>query len=164
MQGLAVALRPATSGEVAETMNALLTAVFSLFVKSRNYQWHICGSPFRNSHRLLEEHGDQLYSMLQPIVLQLRALGKTVFGPLGHLPTRPVLVDDDVDHKSAWSILLKLRDDNRALLPILRRAKVGCELRGDEENARLIEEWLHDANCRANELGETCDYPEPSWP
>ena len=152
-----------TERELADTMNTLLVAVFSLYVKSRNFQWHVRGSQFLDSHLLLEEQGDQLYFMLRPIVLQLRTLGRTMLGPISSLPSRRVVAEDEVDRACAGHMLLELRDDNRALMPLLRRALVEYEDRGDDSSRTLIEEWLDQAAQRANALWETQHSPLRRW-
>jgi starvation-inducible DNA-binding protein len=155
-----VGLTPATS--VAEAMNATLAIVFALYVKTRNFQWHVNGSQFPHCHSILEQQGDQLYSMIKPIVERVRALGSSVNSTIGHLTYKRIVLDDDANRVQAMNMLAELREENKVLIASLRRALSACVLQADAAAAGLLETWIDESQRRALDHLEGSEAAHPS--
>jgi len=139
----------------AAAMNSTLAIVFALYVKTRNFQWHVGDTAVQDCHLMLEEQGDQLYSMIEPIVARVRALGISVFGSIGRLNHRRMVLEGEADRVQALNMLAELREDNKALIASLRQASAAYRLRGDASVAGLLDTWIDEARQRTQDLHES---------
>lgn len=141
-------LRPAASKEIAASMNGILADVFALYLKTKNFHWHMSGPHFRDYHLLLDEQADQLYAMTDPIAERVRKLGGTTLRSIGHIARNQRILDNDADYVEPSDMLAELREDSKALTARLREAHNVCDQHRDIATASLIEVWIDDTERR----------------
>jgi starvation-inducible DNA-binding protein len=133
----------------------MLADVFALYVKTKNFHWHVSGPHFRDYHLLLDEQADQLYATTDPIAERVRKLGGTTLRSIGQIHRWQRVKDNDADYVTPGDMLAELRDDNQALVARMREAHVVCEEHRDVATASLIEVWIDEAERRVWFLYET---------
>jgi len=141
--------------DVAGAMNAILADVFALYLKTKNFHWHMSGPHFRDYHLMLDEQGDQLFAMTDPIAERVRKLGGTTLRSIGHIARLRRIDDNDADYVEPADMLAELREDNKALAARLREAHGVCDERNDLATASLIEGWIDETERRTWFLFET---------
>jgi starvation-inducible DNA-binding protein len=141
--------------DVAGAMNAILADVFALYLKTKNFHWHMSGPHFRDYHLMLDEQGDQLFAMTDPIAERVRKLGGTTLRSIAHIARLQRVHDNDAEYVEPEDMLAELREDNQALAARLREAHEVCEERRDIAAASLIEEWIDETERRTWFLFET---------
>jgi len=114
---------------ISDAPNALLADVFALYIKSKNFHWHMSGPHFRDYHLLLYEQGDQIFAMTDDIAERVRKIGGTTIRPIGHVARLQRLSDNDADYADPLDMLAELREDNRTLLASRRETHGLCEER-----------------------------------
>jgi starvation-inducible DNA-binding protein len=134
---------------IAADLRVLLADVLTLFVKTKNFHWHVSGPHFRDHHRLFEEHAKQLLSMIDPVAERGRKLGHASLRSLAEATGLRRLSDDERTSLSARDMLQALLTDNRALARSLRATHSLCDRGGDVATASLIENWIDQAESRA---------------
>ncbi|MGO8977490.1 MAG: Dps family protein [Steroidobacteraceae bacterium] len=141
-------LGQAASENIAGSMNALLADVFALYLKTKNFHWHMSGPHFRDYHLLLDEQADQLYAMTDPIAERIRKTGGATLRSIGHIARIQRIKDNDADYVEPLDMLAELREDNMTLAARLREVhEVVDELR-DIATASLIENWIDETERR----------------
>jgi starvation-inducible DNA-binding protein len=136
------------SENIAGSMNALLADVFALYLKTKNFHWHMSGPHFRDYHLLLDEQADQLYAMTDPIAERIRKTGGVTLRSIGHIVRIQRVNDNDADYVEPLDMLAELREDNMTLAARLREVhEVVDELR-DIATASLIENWIDETERR----------------
>jgi len=148
-------LTSAATKDISAAMNAILADVFALYVKTKNFHWHMSGPHFRDYHLLLDEHADQIYAMTDPIAERVRKLGGLTIRSIGQIARTQRIADNDADYVEPSDMLGELGDDNRTLAGRLRQAHNVCEEYGDVATASLIEVWLDETERRSWFLFET---------
>jgi starvation-inducible DNA-binding protein len=141
-------LTRAATKEVGGAMNAILADVFALYMKTKNFHWHLSGPHFRDYHLLLDEQADQLYAMTDPIAERVRKLGGLTIRSIGHIGRLQRVRDNDAEFVEPSDMLAELRDDNKALAASLREAHNVCEEHRDIATASLIEVWVDETERR----------------
>jgi len=141
-------LNRAATKDVAGAMNAILADVFALYLKTKNFHWHMSGPHFRDYHLLLDEQGDQLFAMTDPIAERVRKLGGLTIRSIGHIGQLQRVLDNDAEYVEPSDMLAELRDDNKALAASLREAHNVCEEHRDLATASLIEAWIDETERR----------------
>jgi starvation-inducible DNA-binding protein len=141
-------LKPAATKDISGAMNAILADVFALYLKTKNFHWHMSGPHFRDYHLMLDEHGDQLYAMTDPIAERIRKLGGTTLRSIGHISRMQRVLDNDADYVEPLDMLAELRDDNKTLASSLREAHNVCDEHRDIATASLIEVWIDETERR----------------
>ncbi|RCS31684.1 DNA starvation/stationary phase protection protein [Rhodanobacter denitrificans] len=141
--------------DVSGAMNAILADVFALYLKTKNFHWHMSGPNFRDYHLLLDEHGDQLFAMTDPIAERIRKIGGSTLRSIGHIARLQRVDDNDAEYVEPTDMLAELREDNKALAARLREAHEVCDERHDIATASLIEEWIDETERRTWFLFET---------
>src|SRR6266700_6104653 len=141
--------------DIAGAMNAMLADVFALYVKTKNFHWHMSGPHFRDYHLLLDEHADQLFAMTDPIAERVRKLGGITLRSIGHIARTQRVLDNDTEYVEPLDMLAELADDNRTLAARLREAHNVCDEHRDVATASLIEVWIDETERRAWFLFET---------
>jgi starvation-inducible DNA-binding protein len=141
--------------DVSGAMNAILADVFALYLKTKNFHWHMSGPHFRDYHLLLDEQGDQLFAMTDPIAERVRKLGGTTLRSIGHIARLQRIDDNDAEYVEPEDMLAELREDNKALAARLREAHGVCDERHDIATASLIENWVDETERRTWFLFET---------
>jgi len=129
-------------------MNAILADVFALYVKTKNFHWHMSGPHFRDYHLLLDEQGDQLFAMTDAIAERVRKVGGSTIKSIGHIARTQRVVDNDTDYVEPLDMLAELREDNEMLTARLREAHNVCEEHRDVATASLIEVWIDETERR----------------
>src|SRR5712672_1451422 len=108
--------------DIAGAMNAILADVFALYLKTKNFHWHMSGPHFRDYHLLLDEHGDQLFEMTDAIAERIRKVGGPTLKSIGHIARLQRVEDNDAAYVEPSDMLAELREDNKALAARLREA------------------------------------------
>ena len=134
--------------DIAGAMNAILADVFALYLKTKNFHWHMSGPHFRDYHLLLDEHGDQLFAMTDPIAERIRKVGGPTLKSIGHISRTQRVVDNDADYVEPLDMLAELADDNKTLAARLREAHNVCDEHRDIATASLIEVWIDETERR----------------
>src|SRR5919199_71138 len=141
-------LTPAATREVSGAMNAILADVFALYLKTKNFHWHMSGPHFRDYHLLLDEHGDQLYAMTDPIAERVRKIGGLTVHSIGHIAQLQRVSDNDAELVEPSDMLAELREDNKNLAERLREAHDVCDEHRDLATASLVEVWIDETERR----------------
>src|ERR1700680_3675786 len=141
-------LTKAASKDISGTMNAILADVFALYLKTKNFHWHMSGPHFRDYHLLLDEHAEQLFAMTDPIAERVRKLGGLTIRSIGHIARNQRLSDNDAEYVEPSDMLVELREDNKTLTASLRQAHNVCDEHGDIATASLIEIWVDETERR----------------
>jgi starvation-inducible DNA-binding protein len=134
--------------DIAGAMNAILADVFALYLKTKNFHWHMSGPHFRDYHLLLDEHGDQLYAMTDPIAERIRKLGGLTIKSIGQISRIQRVLDNDADYVDPSDMIAELAEDNQTLAARLREAHNVCDEDRDVATASLIEVWIDETERR----------------
>jgi starvation-inducible DNA-binding protein len=134
--------------DIAGAMNAILADVFALYLKTKNFHWHMSGPHFRDYHLLLDEHSDQLYAMTDPIAERVRKLGGLTIKSIGHISRIQRVLDNDADYVDPPDMIAELAEDNQTLATRLREAHDLCDEHRDVATASLIEVWIDETERR----------------
>lgn len=137
------------TGNVAAVLNTVLADLFALYVKTKNFHWHMSGSHFRDYHLLLDEQAAQIFAAIDPVAERVRKIGHTTLRSIGDISRHQTIRDNDAESVSASKMLLELRDDNLAFVGTLREAKALADDRGDNATSGLIDTWTDEAEQRA---------------
>src|SRR5438094_406657 len=148
-------LSPAATKEIAAAMNGILADVFALYMKTKNFHWHMSGQHFRDYHLLLDEQADQLYAMTDPIAERVRKVGGTTLKSIGSIGRAQRVLDNDAEYVEPLDMLAELADDNKTLAARLREAHNVCEEHRDVATTSLIEVWIDETERRVWFLFET---------
>jgi starvation-inducible DNA-binding protein len=141
-------LSRAATKDIAGAMNAILADVFALYLKTKNFHWHMSGPHFRDYHLLLDEQADQLFAMTDPIAERVRKLGGLTLRSIGQIGQLQRVLDNNAEFVEPSDMLAELRDDNKALAASLREAHNVCEEHRDIATASLIEVWVDETERR----------------
>jgi len=136
------------SKDIAGGMNAILADVFALYVKTKNFHWHMSGPHFRDYHLMLDEHADQLYAMTDPIAERIRKTGGSTLRSIGHIARIQRIKDNDADFVDPLDMLAELREDNALLASRLRAIHDLLDEHRDIASASLIEGWIDETERR----------------
>jgi starvation-inducible DNA-binding protein len=134
---------------LSSVLNALAADVFALYLKTKNFHWHMSGPHFRDYHLLLDEQGDQLFGITDAIAERVRKIGGTTIRSIGHIARLQRINDNDQEFVPARDMLLELHGDNRALVESLRTAHEVASKANDYATTSLIEVWIDEAERRA---------------
>ena len=140
--------------EIAEELRRLLADTFALYLKTKNFHWHMSGHHFRDYHLLLDEHAEQLFSITDEIAERARKLGATTLRSIGDISRHQRLMDSDSEFVTPTDMLTELCSDNRQLTSFLRDTHQICERHRDVATTSLIEVWIDQAERRAWFLAE----------
>lgn len=141
-------LKPEATKEISAVLNALLADVFALYLKTKNFHWHMSGPHFRDYHLLLDEHAAQLFAATDDMAERARKIGGTTLRSIGHIARLQRVEDNDADYVEPLDMMAELRDDNKAMAANLRKAHELCEEHGDIATASLIENWTNETERR----------------
>ena len=141
-------LKPAATRDISGAMNAILADVFALYMKTKNFHWHMSGPHFRDYHLLLDEQGDQLFARTDAIAERVRKVGGTTLRSIGHIARSQRVLDNDAEYVEPEDMLAELREDNQTLAARLREAHGVCEDHNDIATASLIEVWVDETERR----------------
>ena len=148
-------LESTATTDITAAMNALLADVFALYLKTKNFHWHMSGPHFRDYHLMLDEQADQLFAMTDPIAERVRKLGGTTLRSISQISQSQRVVDNNADYVEPVDMLAELREDNKALAARFREAHNVCDEHRDVATASLIEVWVDETERRTWFLFET---------
>jgi starvation-inducible DNA-binding protein len=134
--------------DIAGALNAILADTFALYLKTKNFHWHVSGPHFRDYHLMFDEQADQLFAATDDIAERVRKLGGTTIRSIGHIARLQRIEDNDADFVTPEGMLAELASDNRAVITSLREAHDLCDEEGDVATASLIEVWIDQAERR----------------
>ena len=141
--------------DIAAAMNATLADVFALYLKTKNFHWHMSGPHFRDYHLLLDEHAEQLFAMTDPIAERVRKIGGLTLKSIGDISRTQRVLDNDAEYVEPLDMIAELAEDNKTLAARLREAHNVCDEHRDVATASLIEVWIDEAERRILVLFET---------
>ena len=148
-------LHPKATRDISGALNALLADVFALYLKTKNFHWHMSGPHFRDYHLLLDDHGDQLFAMTDEIAERVRKIGGTTIRSIGHIARLQRIPDNDAEYVTPQDMLSELREDEKALVSSMRAVHIVCDDAGDVATASLLENWIDQGERRIWFLFET---------
>ncbi|WP_297574869.1 Dps family protein [uncultured Deefgea sp.] len=134
--------------DITAAMNLILADVFALYLKTKNFHWHVSGPHFRDYHLMLDEQGDELYAMTDPIAERVRKVGGRTLTSIGHIARTQRVLDNDAEYVQPLDMLAELCDDSKNLVARLREAHNVCDEYHDTATASLLEEWIDQAERR----------------
>ena len=141
-------LKAAATRDITAALNAVLADVFALYLKTKNFHWHMSGAHFRDYHLLLDEQADQIFAMTDPVAERVRKVGGLTIHSIGQIGQLQRILDNDADYVSALDMLAELRDDNKTLLGALRSTHDLCEEHRDVATTSLLEVWIDETERR----------------
>src|SRR5271156_4106144 len=134
--------------DLSGALNVLLADMFSLYLKTKNFHWHVSGPHFRDYHLMLDEQGDQIFATTDDIAERVRKIGGTTVRSIGHIGRLQRVKDNDADYVTPLDMLAELRDDNKQLVSSMRETHDLCDEHGDVATASFLENWIDEAERR----------------
>ncbi len=140
---------------ITGALNALLADVFALYLKTKNFHWHMSGPHFRDYHLLLDDHSDQLFAMTDDLAERVRKIGGTTVRSIGHICRLQRVKDNDAEYVTPEDMLSELRSDEMDVVLRMRAVHALCDDAGDVATASLLENWIDQGQRRSWFLFET---------
>ena len=134
--------------ELCRALNMLLADLFALYIKCKNFHWHVSGPHFRDYHLLFDEHADQILGTTDAVAERVRKIGGTTLRSIGEIAQVQRVLDNDEDFVAPPAMLAELREDNMRLAARMREAHILCEQHGDVASASMLELWIDEAERR----------------
>jgi starvation-inducible DNA-binding protein len=141
-------LEKSATKDISGALTALLADVFTLYLKTKNFHWHMSGRHFRDYHLMLDEHGDQIFAMTDVIAERARKVGGSTLRSIGHISRLQRIPDNDADFVTPEDMLSELREDNLQLVSILRQVHETTSSYNDYATTSLVEVWIDEAERR----------------
>jgi starvation-inducible DNA-binding protein len=135
--------------DISAALTALLADTFALYLKTKNFHWHMSGPHFRDYHLLLDEQGEQIFAMTDAIAERARKLGGTTLRSVGHIARLQRIPDNDAEFVTPGDMIAELASDNRQLAGYLRSTHAVAEEHNDVATTSLIEVWIDETERRA---------------
>jgi starvation-inducible DNA-binding protein len=135
--------------DISAALNLALADVYALYLKTKNFHWHMSGTHFRDLHLLLDEQSDQIFAMTDPLAERVRKVGGTTIRSIGHVARLQRIVDNDSEFVTPQDMLAELCQDNRSLTASLREAHDVCAEHRDIASTSLIEVWIDETEKRS---------------
>jgi starvation-inducible DNA-binding protein len=134
--------------DLAGALNILLADMFGLYLKTKNFHWHVSGPHFRDYHLMLDEQGEQIFATTDAIAERVRKIGGTTLRSIAHIKRLQRIEDNDADFVTPLDMLAELRDDIKQLVTNMRKTHGLCEEHNDVATASLLENWIDEAEQR----------------
>jgi len=134
--------------DISAALNALLADTFALYLKTKNFHWHMSGPHFRDYHLLLDEQAEQIFAATDAIAERVRKIGGTTLRSIGHIARLQRVADNDADFVTPRDMLAELREDNGQFVARMRETHALCDEHGDVATASLLENWIDKAERR----------------
>jgi starvation-inducible DNA-binding protein len=134
--------------DLSGALTILLADMFALYLKTKNFHWHVSGPHFRDYHLMLDEQAEQIFATTDQIAERVRKIGGTTLRSIGHIARLQRVTDNDADFVTPQDMLAELRDDNKDLAGRMRETHALCDERGDVATASLLEVWIDEAERR----------------
>ncbi|MCJ1885586.1 DNA starvation/stationary phase protection protein [Pseudomonas sp. LA21] len=141
--------------DLSAALNRLLADVFALYLKTKNFHWHVSGPHFRDYHLLLDEHATEIFAMTDAIAERTRKIGGNTIRSIGHIARDKRILDNDAEFVQPLDMLAELQGDNKALTAYMREVHDLCDEYHDIATASLIENWIDETEQRTWFLFET---------
>ena len=141
-------LDPADTKKIAEGLAVLTSDLFALYIKTKNFHWHMSGPNFRDYHLLLDEQGEQIFAIIDDVAERARKIGGTALKSLGQAKTLTRVADNDAEYVSPLDMLRELRDDNKTLTANMRDLHEVTDEANDVSTTSLLEEWINQSEER----------------
>ena len=141
-------LKAAATKDISGGLNAVLADVFALYLKTKNFHWHMSGPHFRDYHLLLDEQAEQLFAMTDPLAERIRKVGGTTLRSIGHIARTQRVSDNDAEYVEPSDMLSELCEDNKTLAASLREVHDVCDDHRDIASASLTEVWIDETERR----------------
>ncbi len=148
-------LKPEATKDISAGLNALLADVFALYLKTKNFHWHVSGPHFNDYHLLLDDQATQVFAMTDPIAERARKIGGMTLRSIGQISRQQRIPDNDADFVDPQDMLSELREDNQQLVAEMRQVHDVCDEYGDVATASLLENWIDETERRVWFLFET---------
>jgi starvation-inducible DNA-binding protein len=142
-------IEPKAVRDISGALNALLADLFSLYLKTKNFHWHMSGPHFRDYHLLLDDHGDQIFGITDEVAERVRKLGGTTIRSIGHIARLQRVSDNDAEFVTPADMLSELHEDEKALVLRMRAIHALCDDAGDVATASLLENYIDQAQRRS---------------
>ena len=134
--------------KISASLNVLLADAFALYLKTKNFHWHVSGRHFHDYHLLLDEQSDAIFATTDQLAERVRKLGGTTLRSVGHIARLQRSSDNDAEFVAPHDMLVELRDDNSQLAARMREVHTLCDEHGDVATASLLEVWIDEAERR----------------
>ena len=134
--------------DISGALVLLLSDVFALYLKTKNFHWHMSGPHFRDYHLMLDDQSDQIFAMTDAIAERARKIGGTTLRSIGQISRVQRIVDNDAEHVKPLDMIAELRDDNALLTQNMRKVHLLCDEAGDVATASLLENWIDESEKR----------------
>jgi len=134
--------------EISTNLTVLLSDVFALYLKTKNFHWHMSGPYFRDYHLMLDDQGDQLFAMTDAIAERVRKIGGTTLRSIGQISRLQRIVDNNAAYVEPRDMIAELRGDNAILTRSMREVHSLCDKAGDVATASLLENWIDETEKR----------------
>jgi len=134
--------------DISAALRALLADVFALYLKTKNFHWHMSGPHFRDYHLLLDEQSDQIFAMTDDVAERARKIGGTTLRSTGQIAREQRILDNDAEYVDPKDMLAELRSDNQQLVREMRQVHNLCDEYRDVATASLLENWIDEAERR----------------
>jgi len=141
-------LSPQAVRDIAGALTVLAADVFALYLKTKNFHWHMSGPHFRDYHLMLDEQADQIFAMTDPIAERVRKIGGTTLHSISHISRLQRLQDNDADYVTPLDMIAELREDNKQLTAAMRETHSLCDEHEDVASASLLEVWIDETERR----------------
>ena len=148
--------------DLSGALNALLADVFALYMKTKNFHWHMSGPHFRDYHLLLDEHADQIFAMTDVLAERVRKLGGRTLHSIGDITRHQRLADNDAAYVEPQDMLAELRDDNQRLVSEMREVHDTCDEHNDVATASILEVYIEETERRVWFLYESSRTGDPT--
>ncbi len=148
--------------DVSAGLNLLLADMFALYLKTKNFHWHMSGPHFRDYHLMLDEQGEQIFATTDAFAERVRKIGGTTLRSINHIARLQRVLDNDADYVTPLDMLAELRDDNKQLAAHMRETHGLCDEHGDVASASILEIFIDEAERRAWFLFEATRHGDPA--
>ena len=134
--------------DISAALTTLCADMFALYLKTKNFHWHVSGPHFRDYHLMLDEQAEQIFATTDDLAERARKIGGTTLRSIGHVGRLQRILDNDADYVTAQDMLAELRDDNKQLTGFMRETHNLCDEHGDVATASLLENWIDETEQR----------------
>jgi len=134
--------------DLSGALTTLLADVFAVYLKTKNFHWHMSGPHFRDYHLLLDDQGEQIFAMTDPIAERVRKIGGTTLRSIGQIARTQRIFDNDAPYMTPLDMIAELRDDNASLVRSMREVHGLCDDVADVATASLLENWIDETERR----------------
>lgn len=141
-------LRSEGAADIAGALNLLLADLFALYLKTKNFHWHVSGPHFRDYHLMLDEQAEEIFAITDAIAERVRKVGGMTLRSIGQVGRLQRILDNDADYVTPLDMLAELREDNKQLAAAMRETHDLCGEHRDVATASLLETWIDEAERR----------------